>query len=43
MFASTALVVAWTAVDRTSYGDHLAGFCEWLSPPYRCYTVLKNV
>ena len=33
VFASTALVVAWTAMYLT----------EPFSPPYRCHTNLKNV
>ena len=42
VFASTALVVVWTAIYLTSYSDYLTGFHEPLSTPYRCHTSLKN-
>ena len=31
MFASTAVVVVWTAMYLTGYTDYLTGFCEPLS------------
>ena len=34
MFASIALVVAWTAINLTDYSDYLTGFHKPLSPPY---------
>ena len=40
---SRALVIAQTATYLTSYSDCLTGFCEPLSPHYRCHTGLKNV
>ena len=43
VFASTALVVVWTAMYLTSYSDYLTGFHEPPSPPYRCHTSFKNV
>ena len=42
-FVSRAPVAAWMAVYLTGYSDSLTGFCEPLSPPYRCQTGMKNV
>ena len=43
VFASTALVVGWTAMYLTGYSDNLSSFCEPLSTPCRCHTGLKKV
>ena len=46
VFASTAvLVVVWLAMHLTNspYSDYLTGFCEPLSPLYRCHTSFKTV
>ena len=43
VFASTALVVVWTAMCLTSCSDCLTGFHEPLSPAYICHTRLKTV
>ena len=41
---SRARAVILTAVYQlTGYSDCLTGFCEPLSPPYRCHASLKNV
>ena len=43
VFASTAMVVGWTAMYLTGYSDYLTSFCEPLSTPYTCHTGLKKV
>ena len=43
VFASTALVVVWTAMYLTRHSDYLTGFHEPLSTSYICHTGLKTV
>ena len=43
MFASTVLVVVWTAMFQAGYSDYVTGFHEPLSPSYISHTSLKNV
>ena len=43
MFASTALVVEWTAMYMTDYSDYLTGFCEPLLPPYWYVTLVGKM